>query len=235
MNYFTLLAYKLDGYVCNEHEKQLLWGTIQKMMNIVINVRQEGILCLEDILETEEDVFLCSCIRYVILEYPTQNELREYTSKWILASQKGKCRLIEMAIIADGMEMLLLNKCPSTAWYSLGAWLGTDYAPKIEEKILKAQQAVAMQVKETERLVSIFPEFDELCDIPKEKLTAVISKSDKVQLALALKGASKKTFEHIKRTALPNEWEKVENGMQVTKYPRAVDVYIAQKLTVENI
>ena len=115
--------------VCTE--KQTIWKITQKLFVLAEGVRREGLLWLDTIAETENDVFLRSCLRYISDADPTPMEFQEYCSIWMLTANVTDTRVLEMAVISDGLKQILLQKTPCIILRHLGAWLGEDYADKI--------------------------------------------------------------------------------------------------------
>ena len=75
--------------VCTEQEKETVWQTVLKLVGLVRITRREGLLYLEDIANTEDDIFLRSCLRYIVDANPTPRRLHEYVSIWFVTLPSG--------------------------------------------------------------------------------------------------------------------------------------------------
>lgn len=219
------LIYCMEQIVCTEQEKEHIWAIILKLINLIKTVRKDGLLYLEEIADQEHDVFLRSCLRYILEAEPSPEELSEYVSIWITASHVSAVHKLEMAIIGDGLEQLLLQRTPSAALLRLGAWLGAEFADKIEKMRVSMNQ-----VQRKERTEPLNPEFDQLLTLSDTQLCKVFEKfQDNHLLSLALLGATEEIIARVRTVVSAERWEQVENEMNVLAYPRACDVQFAQE------
>ena len=219
------LMYRMEQIVYTEQEKERIWAIILKIINLIKTVRKEGLLCLEEIANQEHDVFLRSCLRYILETDPSTDELSEYVSIWIAASNVSAVHKLEMAIIGDGLEQLLLQRTPSAALLRLGAWLGTEFTDRIEKMRMSMNQ-----VQRKARTESLKPEFDQLLTLSDKQLCKVFEQlQDDHLLSLALMGAAEETIDRVRTVVSVERWEQVENKMNVLVYPRACDVQFAQE------
>lgn len=209
-------------------EKASVWRTILKMIELIQIARREGLLYLDTIADREEDIFLRSCLRYITETDPTPRRLREYVSIWLAAADVSDVRRLEMAVIGDGLEQMILQRTPSAALRRLGAWLGAEFADRVEEK-----HAEMNLVSHKERNESVEPEFDQLLTLSDKRLRAVLERLDDVEVALALMGASDAVAVRLKAVTTSERWERIEK-INVS-YPRASDVCAVQRQLLERI
>lgn len=226
-NSFYLIPF-VGNSVCTECEKDSVWKVLLKLVDLIRVVRREGLLYLEDIADTEDDIFFRSCLRYIVEAAPTPRRLREYVSIWFVTADVSAVRRLEMAVIADGLEQMILQRTPSAALRRLGAWLGAEFADRVEEK-----RAEMNLVSHKERTESVEPEFDQLLTLSDKRLRAVLERLDDVEVALALIGASDSMAVRFKAVITSERWERIEK-IDVS-YPRASDVCAAQRQLLERI
>lgn len=213
---------------CNESEKETVWKTILKMIDLIQTVRKEGLLYLEELAQEEKDFFLRSCLRYITETNPVPEELCEYVAIWLMTEDVSDMRRLEMAVIGDGLEQLLLQRAPDVALRRLGAWLGAGYADRVEEMIVGMNQA--RRKKQTESLEA---EFDRLLNLSEEQLSLLLEKSDDDMLALALMGASDAVVERVEAVVSLERWKSITESY--APYPRACDVRAAQRNVLGNL
>lgn len=216
--------------VCTEYEKETVWEIILKLVDLICTVRKEGFLCLDDTADSEKDIFLRSCLRYITEVAPSTEELREYVSIWLATADVSPIRRLEMAVIGDGLEQVLLQRTPSAALRRLGAWLGEEFADRVEKKI-----GAMNYMQRKERTESLEPEIDQLLTFSDEQLCAVIEQIEDDLLTLALMGASDAVVKRVRSVISAQRCERLNNRMSVLMYPRVCDVREAQRKLLRNI
>ena len=216
--------------ICTEQEKETVWQSILRLIDLIQTIRREGLLYLDDMADHEDDVFLRSCMRYITEAVPSTVELREYVSIWLATSNVSALRRLEMEIIGDGLEQMLLQATPSAALRRLGAWLGAEFTDRIEVAL-----AAMKQVQYKSRTESLEPEFDLLLTLSDEQLYTALEQADDHFLALALIGAKNTVVERVRNIISIQRWMELERRIMILAYPRICDVCQAQnKLIVET-
>ena len=136
-----------------------------------------------------------------------------------------------MGIIADGLEQVIMQRAPNAAMRRLGAWLGIEFADKVEAQLAadEREEQKIQQYKQGRRVTSLAPEFDRVADMTEYQLRKFLWAVDERKLALALFGASGGTNRSLRAAAAPERWEKLEKQMMLLAYPRECDVRFAQQ------
>ena len=218
-------------YVCTGDEKERIWETVRKLLELGLAVRGKGLLYLEEAADREADVFFRSCLRYIAETAPTPEELREYVSIWLRISDLSNFRRLEMMVLADGLEQILKQRTPTAVLRRLGAWLGADDAGRIEEMADWGQEPW----KGNRRKESLEPEFDTLLALSEESLRRLLEETGDHPLCLALMGAGDAVTERIRRAVSAARWNLLEDGMRRLAYPRACDARAAQREVVKAV
>lgn len=223
--------------VCTEQEKESVWQTVLKLVELVHSTRREGLLYLEDMADTEDDIFLRSCLRYIVEANPTPRRLHEYVSIWFATADVCAARRLEMAVIADGLEQVIMQRTPNATMRRLGAWLGEGFAGKVEVQLAadERERQETLQRKREERITSLVPEFDRIADMIESQLREFLSAVDERELALALLGASGVVIRSLRGVAAPEQWERLEEQMMQLTYPREGDVRFAQREMIDYL
>ena len=211
--------------VYTEQEKETVWQTVLKLVELLRITHREGLLCLEDVANTEDDRFLRSCLRYITEANPTPRKLHEYVSIWFVTADVSAVRRLEMAVIADGLEQVIMQRTPNAAMRRLGAWLGAEFADRVEETFTATKHE---QQKKREVLVE--PEFDQLLTLSDIQLRAVLDRVEDVEIALAMTGASDAAAERLESAISSERWEKIQKNN--IPYPRSCDVREAQRYLI---
>lgn len=116
------LAAILPGRIaCTKDERAAALKAAKKIAALSCEVRKNGLLWLEQAAQEEQDIFLRSCLRCIADGEIDPDEFREYASIWLLTTDASEGRLLEMAVIADGLEQILRNRSPRLLWRRLGA------------------------------------------------------------------------------------------------------------------
>lgn len=218
---------------CEKQEKQAAFETVCKLARLAQGVRKNGLLWLDEVAADEKDVFLRCCLRQITEGDGTPEAFREYAVIWLLtaSAEKNGARLLEMVVIADGLELMLrqADLMPRALLRRLGAWLGADYADEIEAELTamerrSAEQAWAARMAQE---TSADPGFDALADLPDAALCLVLDSADAHTLVLALQGASGAVLRRVE-TVAPARWTEVK-AAQMLEHPRSCDVQWAQQ------
>ena len=223
--------------VCTEQEKESVWQTVLKLVELVHSTRREGLLYLEDMADTADDIFLRSCLRYIVEANPTPRRLHEYVSIWFAAADVSAVRRLEMAVIADGLEQVIMQRTANAAMCRLGAWLGEEFVDRVEAQLAadERERRKTLQHKQEKRIASLVPEFDRIADMTESQLREFLSAVDERKFALALLRASRAVIRHLRGVAAPEQWERLEDQMRLLDYPRECDVQFAQREMIDYL
>ena len=222
MNNNFYLVPLVGNCVCTEQEKESVRQTVLKLVELVRITRREGLLYLEDAADKENDIFFRSCLRYIVDANPTPRRLHEYVSIWFVTADVSAVRRLEMAIIADGLDQVIMQRIPNAAMRRLGAWLGAEFADRVEEAIIATKQE-----QRKKREASVESEFDQLLTLSDIQLRVVLERVEDVEIALALMGASNAVAERLETAISSERWEKIQKNN--IPYPRTCDVCEVQR------
>ena len=216
---------------CTKEEKLSLMDRIRNLLQLMKNVRREGMLWLDEIISDEKDRFLRCCLQYITEVSYDPQEFQEYAAILMFSSPTTGIRLLETAIIADGLAQILLNRTPEATLRRLGAWLGTDCADEIEMELVSMKQ-----MEQTDKLESLFsrkqsivPDFDRLATLSNEQLSQLLDTIEPVTLAVALQGASSSVLHRLKERMTSTHWNRMVQLISSTSYPRHCDIEHAQR------
>ncbi len=228
--YRSLAAMLSERITCNRDERGTAFEAAKKIVALSCEVRKNGLLWLEQAPEGEQDIFLLSCLRYIADGEIDPDEFREFTSIWLLTAEESGGRLLEMAVLADGLEQILRNRGPRLLWRRLGAWLGVEFSDKVEAAIAELEQQNLEQYweKRMKETVSVHPEFDRLIDLPDEAFSNLIRTTDRALLTLALMGAGREILGRAAELE-PKRWTELKQEFGQMAYPRPGDVLEAQR------
>lgn len=226
MDWFQLMG----DFHCTKADKQKAFKLVEKLVKWAQLTRANGLLSMEEIAEAEEDIFLKHGMRF-ILTGSTQEEWARYATAWILADQAKGERLLEMAIITEGLSLLLAQTRPQDVLIRLGAWFGSDLAAEVEQtlKTMEARKYREWRERRLQACTSSLPEFDKLLCLAPDVLEKVIPAVDRGTLAIALNGASGKTYQMIMRGMPSDRQDEMVKSIDSVMHIRLCDVVEAQR------
>lgn len=227
---FDVLFY--SRWQCSYEEKLEVFRIVKKIYMISCLERAKGILALEDVAAEQEDTFFKSCL-FLAAEGASAYELEDNALNWILINNIGGKRLLEMAVIANGVVQIRKGERPNMIFRSLGAWFGSEFAEKFESTLLERKQQEKISRIETRREGclqsehSFFPPFDAIAEYTSEKILRMIKQVERGNLAIALIGASSQVYRTVMDSISQTEQEALEQEMDIIVRP--CDVEYAQK------
>jgi hypothetical protein len=172
-----------------EDDKKACEPVIHRLIALACIARKEGVLALDEAVESEPDVFLKQAVTFVVDAVSPKN-LRKILKYIILASNHTGAELLRMFIIAEGALLIQKGENPSLIHRVLGSILGMEYV----ERVLADEKAEASYIPSLEEFLGKFNNaggdgYLKWQSVNNELLKAAFNEFDARDIAFALKGS----------------------------------------------
>lgn len=114
-----------------EGKKECL-ETAKIIMEMVVKVRERGILALEDDIQSTDSMFLKTALQLTV-DGLKQEEIRKVLENWIVAGNYRGRMLLKRILIMEGMIAIQQGCNPAYIYNLMASYFGEDFFPKYKE------------------------------------------------------------------------------------------------------
>lgn len=186
-----------------DEDKERCIPLILQMLDIAEDTRREGILTLGLKIESEDSLFMKSCLE-IITEVCDKEPVGRAMRHLIMAENHTGFELLSRFIIAEGFLLINDLESPRSMALQLGAMLGEKYCSRAKDALESANSEAALKVNRMaiERLLKnadikkTLPQRRELelivCNMSDEAIQRVLREVSGRELVTMLSGSSRK-------------------------------------------
>lgn len=218
--------YLSSRLICSNKEKQKCLETVKLLCKLNTRVRSDGLLVLSNIATETSDCFLKALLHAAEDQCLLEDGIRDTFEAYLIAGNYHGKEFLKNLLITEGLSLIYTGTTTSNLITNLQCWFGAEFVSTYRSELFEESNP---DFKPTWHEKSAVEEFDMLCTLSNEQITALLAAVDLQDLALSLRYSGAAVGELLLSHLSLEDTQTLLQHYRYTQFPRKVDVQTAQK------